>query len=417
MKTFSRFIIYCFFLFFSVHAFATYNASLLWTYSTSNPTNSDMNTECVSVVGPIVGFTSTGAVLTAGDGTGVGNTASCVDASGVHRATITLYAWCGSSFNGYTLTCSGTPPISCPSGFTADSTGTQCVQTSTGISMSPADAVCTSTENTTVSSGFYDVGTSPVSSIPAACSVPSGASSGCMAIYSGSLTSQALVAGVTHYFFKGSLSTVGGSGSSCSSSTVASALPSVPADTCPSGQVSGTINGQTVCVNGSGSPQPTSSPAPVDTSSSTTTTITNNANNTFTTTITNSSTGVSTTVVSPGQSSSPGSSTSTTTTPQSATSAFCQQNPDAAICSPFGVPPAADAIPSSSPSFSYTPITFSSSATCPAPFSIPISVPGFSTTLTIDTTPLCNFCSTMKPVFIALASISAVIIFLGTFRL
>ena len=327
--------------------------------------------------------------------------------------------------SGYSLSLDGTvcnaPALSCPSGFTVSSDGTQCVQSSTGIAMSASDAVCTASENSVVSSGYYDQGTSPLNAMPAACSVPSGSSSGCMAIYSGSVSNQVMVGGHIHYFWHGSLSTVGGVGSSCAAGSgapsPASSSTSLPNPSCAAGQTSGTINGQTVCVDGSGTPA--SSPAAVDTTSSTTTTIVNNANNTYTTTTTNNTTGQSTVVVSPGQSSNPGTQTSTTTTPQTATQAFCAQNPSAPICAGLnlGDPPAPDAIPTSSPSFSFSAVPFTSTASCPAPFSIPISVPGYSTTLTVDTTPLCNFCTTIRPIFIGLASIGAAIIFMGTFKL
>lgn len=154
----------------------------------------------------------------------------------------------------------------CPAGQNWTYGGGQCTRpdcvlpqvrsSSTGVCQACGD------EGTIVSSGFYDVGDNPQIEHPP---IVTCSTTGCEAIYNGaSIGSRGLVAGVYHYYAKGSYVL---SNQSCSSGLVTPNVVSSTTETCAAGQSSATMNGRTICVNPSpdgGTVASGNSPAAVD---------------------------------------------------------------------------------------------------------------------------------------------------------
>jgi len=191
----------------------------------------------------------------------------------------------------------------------------------------------------TTSSGYYNVG-DQITSTPniLACT------SGCTVIFQGSGAFREIQNGVYNYFFIGQYDQ---DGTTCSSSeTESNYTDDPPTVTCGIGQVSGTINDETICVTAStGDPVNPYEPPPTTTDTETTTENTaDNGDGTSTTTTTTTSTGsnggTSTTTTTTNTDNSTGDTiTSTTIINETAPpnedpkDTFCEENPDSVICS------------------------------------------------------------------------------------
>lgn len=214
---------------------------------------------------------------------------------------------------------------SCDSGYTVDPTTGECITIN--------QSTCNSLNGTSLSSGYYDLGTDPTTPMTAAgCQAQNGStSSGCMAVFSGTAPAATrLVNGVTHYFAKGQYSYVVLTCNPSTDKAVSSSASALPSDTCGTGQTMGQVNGQNVCVDVStgtpATPVPTQSSSSCDTvsnadGSSTQTCTTQNADgSTTTTTKTTSSSGSSTqTTTTTGGGGAGGGSTSPTQPPETFT--------------------------------------------------------------------------------------------------
>lgn len=210
-----------------------------------------------------------------------------------------------------------TTSCTCPTGTVVDP--------SSGLCVAPP---CTSGE--TLSSGFYDMGTSPT-----AMPQHSGCDGGCGTSFNGTFpVSRALVGGVYHYFGQGSFVK---DGSTCStgSPSPTSAGSSTPAPTCASGQSMGQVNGQTVCLGSGGTPtNPNASPAP---NTKTTTPTVSNPDGSTTQTSTQQNADGSTTTTTTNTAPDGTVTTSSNTvnadgTPQDPMKGFCQENPSSPMC-------------------------------------------------------------------------------------
>lgn len=85
----------------------------------------------------------------------------------------------------------------------------------------------------------------------------------------------------------------------------------------------------------------------------------------------------------------------------------CQDNPRRAGCAELDVPPAADIIPRQNVPVSYTPVSFASSASCPAPITFDMYGPRL-----ITFTPMCDLMTKLRPLFLACAAAGAALIFM-----
>lgn len=188
----------------------------------------------------------------------------------------------------------------------------------------------------TISSGYYDIGTSPDGKVQS-----SGCDNSCGSNFQGtSPAARKLVNGIYHYYAQGSYVT---NSFSCTSGTTSTGTVSptgsttTAPDTCPTGQTLGQVNGVNLCL-ASGTPTnpnapPTTTKIP-DTKTSTTdpttgvnttTTTTQNGDGTQTTTTTTTNPdGSSTTVAN---------TTNPDGTPTDPLKGFCQANPTSPICS------------------------------------------------------------------------------------
>lgn len=85
----------------------------------------------------------------------------------------------------------------------------------------------------------------------------------------------------------------------------------------------------------------------------------------------------------------------------------CRDNPRRAGCAEFDVPPVAEAIPRKEVPITYTPVAFSSAATCPAPITFDMYGPR-----QIDYLPMCDLMTRLRPLFLACAAAGAALIFM-----
>jgi len=159
---------------------------------------------------------------------------------------------------------------------------------------------------------------------------------------------------------------------------------------------SGTLSGPSRVTQ---DPVTTTTTSPSGQPSTTTQTTTNNITyNTNNFTWTNS-----TTTVNPD-----GSSQTQTETPDDPKSE-CEKNPDSIGCQKPGDVGSPEDIPRNSVPISFTPVDFTSNASCPA--DIPVSMGRFGS-FVLSFGPFCNWTASIAPIFIALAAIAAAMIFM-----
>jgi hypothetical protein len=184
---------------------------------------------------------------------------------------------------GATATLSGTTctaPPSCPSGGGWTLSGNSCER----------PEACTANE--TVSSGYYDIGTSPTARLAGGgCAMKPGGV-GCSVSFEGtSPAASRLVNGVRHYYAQGAYyaDSIGGTTNCTTGATPATAVASLPSDGCGSGKTPGLINGKTVCfslTDGTVTGDSTTTKTTTATQGGGSTTVENNADGTITTTVT-----------------------------------------------------------------------------------------------------------------------------------
>lgn len=90
----------------------------------------------------------------------------------------------------------------------------------------------------------------------------------------------------------------------------------------------------------------------------------------------------------------------------------CTSNPTRVGCAVLGDPPPAEDIPKQDVPISITPVVFASAAGCPAP----ITFEAYGSR-SISFEPMCNTVSGFRPLFLALASLTAAIVFMGALKL
>jgi len=217
---------------------------------------------------------------------------------------------------------------------TGDPNTWQCVSSSAGnpgsgyFVTSHDDGAPTCTNGGSVSSGTYDMGTSPAVK-------SSTCSGGCEATYSGGGISQrALVNGQYHYYSTGSYSQTG---QSCTGSdTTPTAASSPPSPTCGSGQVLGEFNGKQICLASGTDPVNPNTGSPNTNPSNPTTTTnppTSNGDGTTTeTTVSTSPNGTTTSTTKTCVTATGVCTTTTDTTGDDPLTDFCKDNPKSKIC-------------------------------------------------------------------------------------
>ena len=85
----------------------------------------------------------------------------------------------------------------------------------------------------------------------------------------------------------------------------------------------------------------------------------------------------------------------------------CQDNPRRAGCAELDAPPAADVISRQNVPVTFTPVSFASSASCPAPITFDMYGPRL-----ITFTPMCDLMTKLRPLFLACAAAGAALIFM-----
>jgi hypothetical protein len=291
--------------------------------------------------------------------------------------------------------CTGTP--TCPTGTTYDTT--------TGTCTNPP---CPS--GTNVSSGWYDTPNSGTGAPPTtACS------GSCSVNYSGgSITKTAIVNGIPHYYSQGSYDT---NGFTCSSGepSVGFATAAVPPDTCPDGQIFVRNSFGFICALDfsaaaaassvpATSSHPAGSSAPTQASVNTTSTTTNTSTGSTTTT-TGTMTIPPITLNLPPDLAKTGDITSQTATLVSKMDEL--KFPYTDVTSKLGSAPTSELVPHTTPTFTATPVIFASAAGCPAPISFTV----YGHDYFISYQPFCDFSSNIRTLFLALAAVTAAMIF------
>jgi len=290
----------------------------------------------------------------------------------------------------------GTTTCTCDAGFQPDATAMACV--------APA---CPSA-GTVASSGYYDRGVNYDV-------LPPGIISGCFNNcgtthqFIDPPSYRAKISGVYHYYSKGALVYDGGSCVAGSPATSATVDPTTVQQSCASGEVGVTSSAGVLNCYKDGSISGAS--APVATTTSTSTTITTDP-------VTGaSSVSVSTTIAETTGGSSGGTS-GTPGVPEDLQD-FCKSNPMSPMCKPsdeyeLGDAPAAETLPSEEPVFSVSTVSFASVAGCPAPVSFEITgLPMISKSYSISWQPFCDVAAMLRPIFLAIAAITAAFIFAG----
>jgi len=269
---------------------------------------------------------------------------------------------------------------------------------------------------TVKSTGLYDVGTNP-DSLP----LTSTCDNGCESSYSGSgVDKRAMIGGVYHYFVTGSYNSTG---QSCSSGGLTpSAQISLPPNTCnPVTQQSGQVNGVTVCLEKTqtDTKNTTTSPTVTNADGSKTSTTTTTTNNTTNNTTTNNTT---TTNTAPDGTVTQTTTDSTTKNPPSnfcaanptdptciKNSKICEENPETLGCATLGTV-SDSVVPTVEKGISdITPRTIGGAGSCPAP--ITTSFMGKSISISYDLP--CQAAGMLKPLILAIAWLSAGLIFIG----
>lgn len=308
----------------------------------------------------------------------------------------------------------GTTTCTCNAGYQPNVGATACVL---------IPIVCNTPVDTVVSSGFYDLGTSDASTMPA--SICSGS---CTVNFTGtgSAVARSLVGGVFHYYAEGVQTS---SGAPCSPETTNAPVSSagVPASTCGTGQSVGWINGTPVCYT-TQPDSPTATPPPVKSTSTSTTNIDASSNVVNTTAITNNNGSTITTVTTTAPDGTVSTEITNTAANPIASAAFCAEfpsdpscapqsdcdlNPDAIGCLDAGTPGDTLALGTQSISVGITPINFGIAAGCPADRQITVWGGGV---VPIPLDDVCNFATMIKPLVLAMAWLAAGFIVFGSFK-
>ncbi len=280
---------------------------------------------------------------------------------------------------------------------------------------------CTSKVGTSHSAGYYDIGTSPSTSMPTY-----GCDGSCDYTFTGSSPyASRAVGGVRHYWAKGSY-TYTGNQCSGASTTVPVAVQAVPSNSCAAGQTGGYFNGQFVCVGGDGATDPNS--VPVE-SPTTTTTTTDNSDGTKTQTNTTTNPDgtktITTTIISP---TGPGTITTVTTEPgnnaqggarestqqevlKELQKPECDKNPNTVGCAELGSAPDVP-VTNTSTDLSIVPASINLPMLCPAPRSVHTRFGNFSISYDVA----CDSAGMIRPVVIFLGLFFSSMIFVGGLR-
>jgi hypothetical protein len=298
----------------------------------------------------------------------------------------------------------------CPSGSTL--TGSSCVCDGASVPNASATACvappCAS--NLNISSGWYDTPNSGTGAPPTTACAGS-----CSVNYSGSSISKtAIVNGIPHYYSQGSYDT---NGFSCTSGepSVGSATAAVPPDTCPDGQIFVRNSFGFICAvdftaaaAASSVPatslHPAGSSAPTQASVNTTSTTTNTSTGSTTTT-TGTMTIPPITLNLPPDLAKTGDITSQTATLVSKMDEL--KFPYTDVTSKLGSAPTSELVPHTTPTFTATPVIFASAAGCPAPVAFTV----YGHDYFISYQPFCDFSSNIRTLFLALAAVTAAMIF------
>jgi hypothetical protein len=294
---------------------------------------------------------------------------------------------------------------SCPSGET--NVGGVCT----------ASNPCTAAAGQVASSGYYDLGTSDAANPPTTT-----CNGQCELAYNGGgVSSRAMVGGVYHYFSQGQYVKTA---NQCSgSSTALTSAAAVPSNSCnPATQDQGTVNGVTVCIDRTSTDSTASVKSSSTTGDVTTTTETTTKNNadgsveaTTTTTEKNNVTGVESTTQ-----------TKNTTRPETdpfcvsnpndpscqPVDEFCSKNADTLACTKLG---SAEADPLGTEERSIaniSPVSIGGVGACPAPLTA--SFLGQPISFSFDA--LCTYANALRPLVLAMAWLSAGVIFIGGVR-
>jgi hypothetical protein len=308
--------------------------------------------------------------------------------------------------------------MACP----ANSTGsTTCTCTNPYIANSGATACimppCPAT-GTVHSAGFYDLGTvdnadnhPPINTCDSSCS---------MSYEGGAQAYRALVGGVYHYFAKGAYyadSTINNGTCTGGVQSVGS-TSALPTDTCGSGQslVTGS-NGYSKCFNDSTGdavdPNSTAAASAVAAAQTAAQQAAATAAKQAAASAAGAAGGDAAAQAAAGAAAA-GAAAGQIAADQAAQKSQCETNPNSMACLELGNPPSAESIPGSTPTFDGSPIAFASgSSSCPAPFTFTLTMPIIAGTYNISVQPLCDFAALAKPIFLALAAISAAFIFSG----
>lgn len=235
------------------------------------------------------------------------------DSSYAYNGTIGASTYCPTGWNDQAGAC-----------YRPDCVAPQVRNATTGICENPNP--CTVKKGNFLSQGKYDWGISPNNAVLSVCDGT------CNATFSGSQAiARYLQNGVYHYVADGNYAF---DGSQCSNSNSLPAMGSVPPDSCPAGQILGTLNGKNMCVLAGvvQNPNPAPVPATPGVSSST---ITNSDGSTTTKTTATAADGGTTvtTTNTPAGGGQPTAITKEVPPPSSdPLDDYCKKNPSVKIC-------------------------------------------------------------------------------------
>jgi hypothetical protein len=243
----------------------------------------------------------------------------------------------GTASGSLTSTLSGTKSSStaCTGAATVSSSATSAISCTGGTLLNSAGACVTVTaescpaRGTEYSAGYFDIGTSPTSSIAAGTCAPNS----CGLSFSGeSPAGVSTVAGVKRYYAKGTYDYVGGTPDPACAKSTPTALATIPPATCATGSDGGYVNGSWVCLARSGSGQATT--ADISGTKSTTTRVTNADSSVTATTTTISPSGAVTveTATSDSSGKAIASSSSDPNKGKPEMQKFCETSPNAPAC-------------------------------------------------------------------------------------
>lgn len=324
---------------------------------------------------------------------------------------------------GLTLTKPILVTYTCPSGYDGPDASHMC--TSTALT-------CDLPVGTVLYSGYYDVGTSSTGAPPSIV-----CKNHCVGVgYLSGPDYTAMVAGVKHYYYTGTYEIDPGTPQQnyCATDTPAqdvSNSTTAPSNTCPAGQAVGYVNGIAVCYD---QPTTTTSTPPISSDKKVETTTAPDGTKTETTTETAADGSKTVTVVvTPPEGSTAPQTTTTSKTPPAdpvAAASFCQQNPNEPVCKanksecelhPGTVGCMAPGVPSDGQTINHETRSISQITA--------VSMPTFAANadtrtvsllsgLTLDFSykPLNDFALMIRPFILALAWLSAALIFIRGFN-